>query len=63
MILIASNTIPNCDSVLQSLNLEGSDIKHANTVRNLGVCLHSTFSFRKAHLLHFSYILYENLSD
>ena len=29
MILIASNTIPNCDSVPQSMNLDGSDIKHA----------------------------------
>ena len=63
MILIASNTIPNCDSVPQSINLEGSDIKHAITVRNLGVCLDSTFSFQKAHLLHLSYILYENSSD
>ena len=49
MILIASKTIPNSDSLLQSINLEGSDIKHVNTVRNLGVCLDSTLSFRKAH--------------
>ena len=38
MILIATKTVLNSDSVPQSINLEGSDIKFANTVRNLGVC-------------------------
>ena len=36
MILIATRTVLNSDSVPQSINLEGSDIKFANTVRNLG---------------------------
>ena len=39
MNLTASKTILNADSAPQSINLEGSDIKLANTVRNLGVCL------------------------
>ena len=39
MILIASKTILNSDSVPQSINLEGSDIKLSNTFRNLGVRL------------------------
>ena len=47
MILIATKTILNSDSVPQSNNLEGSDIKLANTVCNLGVCLDPTFSFQQ----------------
>ena len=35
------------DSVPQSVNLEGSDIKFANTVRNLGVCLDPTLSYQQ----------------
>ena len=45
MILIASKTILNSDSVPQSINLEGSDIKLANAVRNLGIWLDPTISF------------------
>ena len=33
MILIATKTVLNSDSVPQSINLEGSDIKFTNTVR------------------------------
>ena len=47
MILIASDTIPNSSSVPQFINLEGSDIKLANTVCNLGVCLDPTLSFQQ----------------
>ena len=47
MILIATKTVLNTDSVPQSINLEGSDIKFANTVRNLGVCLDPTLSFQQ----------------
>ena len=47
MILIAIKTVLNSDSVPQSINLEGSDIKFANTVRNLGVCLDPTLSFQQ----------------
>ena len=38
MILISTKTVLNSDSVPQSINLEGSDIKFANTIRKLGVC-------------------------
>ena len=38
MMLISTETVLNSDSVPQSINLEGSDIKFANTVRNLDVC-------------------------
>ena len=47
MILIATKTVLNSDSVPQSINLEGSDIKSANTVCNLGVCLDPTLSFQQ----------------
>ena len=47
MILIATKTFLNSDSVPQSINLEGSDIKFANTVRNLDVCLDPTLSFQQ----------------
>ena len=47
MILIVTKTVLNSDSVPQSINLEGSDIKFANTVRNLGVCLDPTLSFQQ----------------
>ena len=47
MILIATKTVLNPDSVPQSINLEGSDIRLANTVRNLGVCLDPTLSFQQ----------------
>ena len=47
MILIATKTVLSSDSVPQSLNLEGSDIRFANTVRNLGVCLDPTLSFQQ----------------
>ena len=47
MILIATKTVLNSNSVPQSINLEGSDIKFADTVRNLGVCLDPTLSFQQ----------------
>ena len=47
MILIAIKTVLNSDCVPQSINLEGSHIKFANTVRNLGVCLDPTLSFQQ----------------
>ena len=56
MVLIATKMVLNSDSVLQSINLEGSDIKFANTVRNLGVCLDPTL-FPTANLLRLSYLL------
>ena len=56
MILIATKMVLNSDSVPQSINLEGSDIKLANTVRNLGVCLDPTLCLT-ANLLHLSYLL------
>ena len=62
MILTASKTILNSDSVPQSLNLEGSDIKLANTVRNLGVCLDPTLSFRQQQISSVWRICYLELS-
>ena len=47
MILTATKTVLKSDSVPQSINLEGSDIKFANTVRNLGVRLDPTLSFQQ----------------
>ena len=47
VILIATKTVLNSDSVPQSINLEGSDIKFVNTVRSLGVCLDPTLSFQQ----------------
>ena len=47
MMLISTETVLNSDSVPQSINLEGSDIKFANTVRNLGVSLDPTLSFQQ----------------
>ena len=47
MILIAIKTVLNSDCVPQSINLKGSHIKFANTVRNLGVCLDPTLSFQQ----------------
>ena len=47
VILIATKTVLNSDSVPQSINLEGSDTKFANTVHNLGVCCDSTLSFQQ----------------
>ena len=47
MILIATKTVLNSDSVSQSVNLEGSDIKLAKTVRQTGVCLDPTLSFQQ----------------
>ena len=47
MILIATKTILHSDSVQQYINPEGSDIKFANTIRNLGVCLDPTLSFQQ----------------
>ena len=47
MIIFATKTVLNSDSVPQSINLEGSDIKLANTVRNLDVCLDPTLSFQQ----------------
>ena len=46
-ILIATKTVLNSDPVPQSINPEGSDIKLANTVRNLSVCLDPTLSFQQ----------------
>ena len=62
MILIATKMVLNSDSVPQSINLEGSDIKLANTVRNLGVCLDPTLCLT-ANLLHLSYLLSWTLLD
>ena len=56
MIFIASKTVLSSDSVPQSIHLEGSDIKFANTVRSLGVCLDPTL-FPTANLLCLSYLL------
>ena len=47
MILIATKTVLNSDSVPQSINLEDPDIKFANTVRKLGVCLDPTLSLQQ----------------
>ena len=47
MILIATKTVLNSDSVPQSINLEGSDSRLANTARNVGVCLDPTLSFQQ----------------
>ena len=47
MILIATKTVLNSDSVPQSINLDSSDIKFANTVRNMCVCLDPTLSFQQ----------------
>ena len=47
MILTGTKTVLNYDSVPQSIHLEGSDIKFANTVRNVGVCLDPTLSFQQ----------------
>ena len=47
MILTTTKTVLNSDSVPQSINLEGSDIKFANTVLILGVCLDPTLSFQQ----------------
>ena len=47
IILIATKTVLSSDTVPQSINLEGSDIKFSNTVRNLGVCLDPTLSFQQ----------------
>ena len=47
MILIATKTVLNSDSVPLSINLEDSDIRFAKTVRNLGVCLDPTLSFQQ----------------
>ena len=47
MILIATKTILNSDSVPQSINLEGSDIKLANTLRNISVCPDTSLSFQR----------------
>ena len=54
MILIATKTVIN--SFPQSMNLEGSDMTFANTVRNLGVCLDPTL-FPTANLLRLSYLV------
>ena len=47
IILIATKTVLNSDSVPLSINQEGTDIKLANTVRNLDVCLDPTLSFQQ----------------
>ena len=47
IILIATKTVLNSDSFPQSINLEGSDIKFANTVLILGVCVDPTLSFQQ----------------
>ena len=56
IILSATKTVLSSDSVPQSINLEGPDIKFANTVHNLGVCLDPTLCLT-ANLLHLSYLL------
>jgi len=56
--VIASKMILNADSVPQSINLEGSDIRLANTVRDLCVGLGPTLSFQR-----FSYVLSGTSSD
>ena len=47
MILIATKTVLNSDSVPQFINLEVSDVKLADTVRNLGVSVHPSLSFQQ----------------
>ena len=47
MILIATKTILNSECVPQLINLEGSGIKLANTVRNLSVCPDTSRSFQQ----------------
>ena len=47
MILTAAKTVLSSDSVPQSINMEGSDIKLANTFRKLDVCLDPTLSFQQ----------------
>lgn len=47
MILIAPKKRLSSDSVHQSIQLEGCDITLANTVRNLGVSLDPTLSFKQ----------------
>jgi len=54
MILIATKTTL---TVPQSINLEGSDMKFANTVRNLCVCLDPTLCLSNNKLLCLSYLL------
>ena len=60
MILIATKTTL---TVPQSINLEGSDMKFANTVRNLCVCLDPTLSLSNNKLLRLSYLLSWTLLD
>ena len=64
MILIATKTVLNSDSVPQSINLEGSDIKFANTVRNLGVRLDPTLSFQQqiSSICHICYLELHRIS-
>ena len=64
MILIATRTVLNSDSVPQSINLEGSDIKLANSVCNLGVCLDPTLSFQQqiSSLCHICYLELRQIS-
>ena len=47
MILIATKTILNSECVPQPINLEGSGIKLANTLRNLSVCPDTSLSFQQ----------------
>ena len=51
-------------TVPQSINLEGSDIKLANTVCNLGVCLDPTLSFQQqiSSLCHICYLELHQIS-
>ena len=64
IILIATKTVLNSDSVPQSINLEGSDIKLANSVCNLGVCLDPTLSFQQqiSSLCHICYLELRQIS-
>ena len=64
MILIPTKTVLSSDSVPQSINLEGSDIKFADTVRNLGVCLDPTLSFQQqiSSLCHICYLELHQIS-
>ena len=50
MILIAPYRFLSSDSVPQSVNLDGCDIKLSNTARNLGASLDPTWLFRTANL-------------
>ena len=59
MVLNARKTFPNSDffSDSESINVDCSDMKRADAVRNLGVCLHSTlWSQRVCVSVHYVFV-------